>query len=160
MTRCRHCLHAEGHHQYGRACSLEFCETCPGWDPRAPGEPPNPESRYFKGKRTPEGCVVKLVNRYDESATGIDEWEHDLPPRLDLWNHSPSGFEWGYGGSGPAQLALAILAQVLDDNTAMRLHQRFKQDYVAKIAREGDEEWTIEEFAVVEWYDRIRTELT
>jgi len=25
-----------------------------------------------------------------------------------LWNHSPDGFEWGYGGSGPAQLALAI----------------------------------------------------
>lgn len=24
-----------------------------------------------------------------------------LKPRLDLWNHSPSGFEWGYGGSGP-----------------------------------------------------------
>jgi len=23
-------------------------------------------------------------------------------------NHSPDGFAWGYGGSGPAQLALAI----------------------------------------------------
>ena len=23
-------------------------------------------------------------------------------------NHSPDGFNWGYGGSGPAQLALAI----------------------------------------------------
>ena len=33
-----------------------------------------------------------------------------LNPRLDLWNHSPTGFEWGYCGSGPAQLALAILA--------------------------------------------------
>ena len=32
-----------------------------------------------------------------------------LNPRFDLWNHSPSGFEWGYGGSGPAQLALAKL---------------------------------------------------
>ena len=25
------------------------------------------------------------------------------------WNHSPDGFNWGYGGSGPAQLALAIM---------------------------------------------------
>ena len=33
-----------------------------------------------------------------------------LDPRLDLANHSPTGFEWGYGGSGPAQLALALLA--------------------------------------------------
>ena len=39
-----------------------------------------------------------------------------LNPRLDLWNHSPTGFEWGYGGSGPAQLALAILADHLRDN--------------------------------------------
>jgi Family of unknown function (DUF6166) len=44
-----------------------------------------------------------------------------------LWNHSPDGFNWGYGGSGPAQLALAILlAAGLDDQRAMRLHQAFK----------------------------------
>ena len=35
-----------------------------------------------------------------------------LDPRLDLCSHSPSGFEWGYGGSGPAQLALALLARL------------------------------------------------
>jgi hypothetical protein len=39
--------------------------------------------------------------------------ERPLTPRLDLWNHSPTGFEWGYGGSGPAQLALALLADHL-----------------------------------------------
>ncbi len=26
-----------------------------------------------------------------------------------LWNNPPTGFSWGYNGSGPAQLALAIL---------------------------------------------------
>lgn len=31
-------------------------------------------------------------------------------PRLDLRNHSPTGLERGYAGSGPAQLALALLA--------------------------------------------------
>jgi hypothetical protein len=36
-----------------------------------------------------------------------------LPPRLDLFNHSPTGFEWGYSGSGPAQAALAILTSHL-----------------------------------------------
>jgi hypothetical protein len=49
-----------------------------------------------------------------------------LDPRTDLWNHSPSGVEWGYGGSGPAQLALAILAHEFDDRTAVRYHQEFK----------------------------------
>lgn len=28
---------------------------------------------------------------------------------LDIVNHSPDGFSWGYSGSGPAQLSLAIM---------------------------------------------------
>jgi hypothetical protein len=59
-----------------------------------------------------------------------------LPLRLDLANHSPTGFEWGYGGSGPAQLALAILADVFrNDQLAVRLHQRFKWDAIATLER-------------------------
>lgn len=55
-----------------------------------------------------------------------------LNARLDLRNHSPTGFEWGYGGSGPAQLALALLADHLsDDKEAVRLHQEFKRSIVA-----------------------------
>ena len=55
-----------------------------------------------------------------------------LPLRLDLFNHSPIGFSWGYGGSGPAQLALALLADALgDDDRAIRLHQGFKFRVVA-----------------------------
>ena len=49
-----------------------------------------------------------------------------LNPRLDLWNHSPTGFEWGYCGSGPAQLALAILADhCANDEQALNFRQRF-----------------------------------
>lgn len=33
-----------------------------------------------------------------------------LDPRFDLFRHSPDGFAWGYGGSGPAQLSIAIVA--------------------------------------------------
>jgi hypothetical protein len=40
----------------------------------------------------------------------------------------------GYGGSGPAQLALAILADHLgDDAAAVCLHQVFKWSVVAKL---------------------------
>lgn len=60
-----------------------------------------------------------------------------LPLRLDLDNHSPTGFEWGYGGSGPAQLALAILADaLLDDQRAIKLHQPFKWKVIAALDRE------------------------
>ncbi len=38
-----------------------------------------------------------------------------LPPRNDLANHSPDGFGWGYSGSGPSQLALAVLAHHFRD---------------------------------------------
>lgn len=61
-----------------------------------------------------------------------------LNPRLDLWNHSPDGFEWGYGGSGPAQLALAILADHLGDDTeALNFHHRFKWAIVAELPGRG-----------------------
>jgi len=51
---------------------------------------------------------------------------------LRLRNHSPAGFNWGYGGSGPAQLALAILLEELeDDELALTLYQDFKFAVVA-----------------------------
>lgn len=51
---------------------------------------------------------------------------------LKVVRHSPTGFYWGYGGSGPAQLAMAILLLVTDKNTALDLYQSFKWDHVAK----------------------------
>lgn len=51
-----------------------------------------------------------------------------------VWNHSPDGFQWGYGGSGPAQLALAILLDVTgDEDLSVRLHQDFKRDKIAQL---------------------------
>lgn len=84
---------------------------------------------YF-GERTPSGCIVTVNGR-------------PLPARLNWWAHSPTGFEWGYGGSGPAQLALAILGDHLGveaRDRAIRLHQQFKFRVVAKLPREG---WTL-----------------
>jgi hypothetical protein len=51
--------------------------------------------------------------------------------------HSPTGFEWGYGGSGPADLALNILARYVDTATAHQFHQSFKADFVSAMPREG-----------------------
>ena len=66
---------------------------------------------------------------------------HQLDARTDLWDHSPSGFEWGYSGSGPAQLALALLAYHLqDDKEAVVLHQAFKFAVIAKLPRN---DWTL-----------------
>jgi Family of unknown function (DUF6166) len=73
-----------------------------------------------------------------------DGENYQLAPRFDLRNHSPTGFAWGYGGSGPAQLALAILADyfghdswpgrsVVGDLLACTFYQDFKNRVIARL---------------------------
>ena len=82
----------------------------------------------FMGKRTNHQAIVT----WEEVGGGV----HALPLCLDVSNHSPSGFEWGYYGSGPSQLALAILCAVTDASTAELLHGRFKDEFIGGIARD------------------------
>jgi len=53
--------------------------------------------------------------------------------------HSPDGFEWGYGGSGPADLALNILSGIIGLEAAQEngLYQQFKRDFIATMPQEG-----------------------
>lgn len=83
---------------------------------------------HYHGSRDRHGNrVVVRVSKADGERIPLD-------PRFDLANHSPDGFEWGYAGSGPAQLALAILADFLeDDQQALALYQRFKARWIATI---------------------------
>jgi hypothetical protein len=46
------------------------------------------------------------------------------------YNHSPDGFNWGYGGSGPAQLALAIMLKLTGKADG---YQEFKWKYIANL---------------------------
>ncbi|MEO8853616.1 MAG: DUF6166 domain-containing protein [Ginsengibacter sp.] len=48
-------------------------------------------------------------------------------------NHSPDGFSWGYGGSGPAQLALAILLEYMSVEDAGKYYQEFKRTFVSNL---------------------------
>jgi hypothetical protein len=84
--------------------------------------------KTYEGKRQGYAAIVTVNGRR-------------LNPRHDLWNHSPDGFEWGYGGSGPAQLALALLADhCQNDEQALTFYQRFKWAVVAALAHRG---WTL-----------------
>jgi len=56
---------------------------------------------------------------------------------MHLVRHSPTGFEWGYHGSGPADLARSVLLRFVGRETADRLYQLFKHDIIASIPREG-----------------------
>lgn len=56
-------------------------------------------------------------------------------------NHSPDGFNWGYGGSGPAQLALAVVSKVTGKPDG---YQDFKWKYIANIPQEDDFDFQFE----------------
>src|SRR5262252_8545493 len=84
--------------------------------------------KIYRGYRDNFGAQVAIL----ESGRIV----RALPLRLDLYNHSPAGFEWGYGGSGPSQLALALLADVTGDGArAVRLHQDFKWRVISRMPR-------------------------
>lgn len=74
-------------------------------------------------------------------------------PQLEVF-HSPSGFEWGYGGSGPADLALNILHLFTDPQTAYRYHQDFKWKFIATMPREGGE---IKGEVIREWLETVKS---
>lgn len=56
-----------------------------------------------------------------------------------VYLHSPDGFAWGYHGSAPAQLALAILLEMgLGPKKAFELHQEFKIAFLGGLDINGD----------------------
>lgn len=76
--------------------------------------------------------------------------EEPISWRLDEKNHSPTGLEWGYGGSGPAQLAYCLLRECgLTKPQANKLYQQFKADVVAQMNHGGGFEITKEQ--ILEW---------
>src|SRR4029077_18188337 len=99
----------------------------------------------YVGKRVGLGCVVTAGGR-------------PLPLRLDLASHSPSGFELGYTGSGPAQLALALLAHHPgSDALALNHYQKFKMSVVAGLRRDR---WNIPGHEIDEWLKRAAIHLS
>ena len=83
--------------------------------------------KHYAGGRSLEGAVVTVDGK-------------PLDPRYDLKRLSPTGFEWTYEGAGPAQLALALLADHLgDDSRALALYGAFMKRVVADL----DNSWEL-----------------
>lgn len=87
--------------------------------------------------------VTYKGTRGENDAPHVTKQTDDLPPepinpRLDLARHA-DGVNWGYFGSGCRQLAVALLADVLGDDDATTLSQRFKADVVCRLPWEGFE---------------------
>lgn len=78
-----------------------------------------------------------------------------LPPissRFEI-RHSPDGFQWGYSGSGPTELARAILLAVIprDDRVRHpRCYRTFRDRFISRIKAD---EFTLDSKEVEEWYE-------
>jgi hypothetical protein len=93
----------------------------------------------YKGVRH-SACGAQLVTKDDNILSP--------KPSQEIYNHSPDGFNFSYGGSGPAQLALALLYDVTrDKEIALAHHQDFKWAFVA---RWGDD-WAITTQEILDW---------
>lgn len=64
-------------------------------------------------------------------------------------NKSAPGFAWGYYGAGPAQLAMTILLELTDVETALRLYQEFKAEVIATYPT--DEDMVLPTARILEW---------
>lgn len=77
--------------------------------------------KVYEGGRSLAGAVVTVDGK-------------PLPPRHDLKMLSRAGFEWTYEGAGPAQLALAMLADHFgDDQKAVQHHEAFMREVIADL---------------------------
>ncbi|HZV49875.1 MAG TPA: DUF6166 domain-containing protein [Candidatus Dormibacteraeota bacterium] len=97
--------------------------------------------RYQIGRRPEDGRVV---------ATVIPEHGRPYPLRHVVY-HSPAGLEFGYGGSGPADLALSLLADLFGERPTRRQlewgesrawhhHQAVKRRFIVPLDAHGEHE--------------------
>ena len=71
-----------------------------------------------------------LVGKAETGEVWLDGQLLDPAPSQEYHNHSPDGFAWGYGGSGPAQLALAIMLKLTGEANG---YQDFKFRFVTTL---------------------------
>jgi len=95
--------------------------------------------KVYRGTRGIDGLIVTV----DDQA---------LNPRYDLKHFSDGGFEWTFEGDAPTQLALAILADHLnDDQKALALCKAYMREVIANL----DNEWEITSADITQTLDTI-----
>ena len=76
-----------------------------------------------------------LKGEFPSRRVWLDGEELDLKESQEIWNHSPDGFNWGYEGSGPSQLSLAIVYKLTGGT---HNYQEFKRKIIAPLVCGSD----------------------
>lgn len=111
----------------------------------------------YAGRQSGDRITVLVIDK------GVQGRMLPIAPSQAVFNHS-SEFNWGYGGSGPSQLALAILLhhvgetpleeRVLPDTApsqALRFYQMFKNDFVSQWGNN----WEIKSSEIQGWLRQV-----
>lgn len=103
-------------------------------------------------KRVPLGWATHIVgHRLPREVSVVIVGNGRVEPLPHSERHSPDGFEWGYCGSGPADLAYAILHAVTGDKgLSTGLYQGFLHDVVRKLDDAG---WVLSVADVRRWVE-------
>ena len=89
--------------------------------------------RLREAEPKPDGDVIHGIRTSGDPVVTIGGRPLDWQASLKVRKHSPTGVEWGYAGSGPAQLALAILLTLTDRKTAEARYHAFNDQFIAPI---------------------------
>ncbi len=100
--------------------------------------------------------MAKTIKVYEGNRAGRYRVTVNGAPLRHVCRHSPDGFEWGYGGSGPADLARSILIDCLGQDRADRLYQDFKWSFVSRFQFKG---WKITSEQIESWADKFEADL-
>lgn len=95
--------------------------------------------KLYEGRR--RGYTAMVYVHHDDDSTD----SYRLPHKE---RHSPDGFEWGYGGSGPSDLARSLLWDFTSTEPEPWLYQVFKDEFITKL--DGDD-WVLTGQRVEEW---------
>lgn len=98
-----------------------------------------PQGKQYRGFR----------DKGDEPVVMADDEPLTPDASQNLQKLSNYGFEWGFDGVGPAQLALALLLDATgSEPLARRLYMKFKRDHVCRFAKRT---WLITQDEIVTW---------
>ena len=98
--------------------------------------------------RQPKDCTYSGVHVGSDAVVTVCSGG-SCGPLAHLVYHSPTGFSWGYGGSGPADLARSILADFAGRPVADAAYQDFKFDVIARLP----ETWRLDGVSIFRWLD-------
>ena len=77
--------------------------------------------------------TIQLKGEIESGRVWLFEKELLPDSSLTIRTHSPDGFSWGYNGSGPAQLSLALCLELFGREYAEKIYQDFKFWYVGSL---------------------------